>query len=90
MMDAIEKNKLFFEEEVYNSLRYLSEALGVYFIEKLKINFNWKVFANYFLCVDALKEKNQKKVKYYLTNALKHCSDQPGKCSIKMKCNELC
>ncbi len=77
-MDAIEKNKLFFEEEVYNSLRYLSEALGVSFIEKLKINFNWKVFANYFLCVDALKEKNQKKVKYYLTNALKHCSDQPG------------
>lgn len=76
MTGAIEKNKSLFEEKVYHSLKYLSEELNISFIEKLKINFNWKVFANYFLCIDAIKEKSQRKAEYYLTQALNHCSDQ--------------
>jgi hypothetical protein len=73
---TIEKNKLFFEQKVYDSLKYISEPLGIDFIEKSKTNFNWKVFANYFLCIDAIREKNQKKAEHYLTNALNHLPDQ--------------
>lgn len=66
MITAIEKNKSLFEDEVLSSLKYLSENFNISFNDELKINYNWKVFANYFLCVDAIKEQNQKKCRKFL------------------------
>ncbi|KER04743.1 HEXXH motif domain-containing protein [Photorhabdus temperata] len=74
MITVIEKNKAFFEDEVLSSLKYLSENFNIAFNDELKINYNWKVFANYFLCVDAIKEQNQKNAENFLKSALDHLS----------------
>ncbi|MQL47085.1 hypothetical protein GEA64_03365 [Photorhabdus khanii] len=74
MTAAIEKNKSFFEDEVLSSLKYLSENFNIAFSDKLKINYNWKVFANYFLCVDAIKEQDQKNAEIFLKSALNNLS----------------
>ncbi|NHB95591.1 hypothetical protein [Photorhabdus stackebrandtii] len=79
---AIEKNKLFFEDEVLSSLKYLSENFNIAFSGKLNINYNWKVFANYFLCVDAIKEQDQKNAVIFLKSALDNLSAHNPKMTV--------
>lgn len=74
MNEIIERNKIFFNEEVLSSLRYLSENFNIPVEDTVSVNYNWRVFANYFLCVDAIKEGNGSSAEVFLRSALNNLS----------------
>lgn len=74
MRDIIETNKHFFNGEVLNSLKYLSENFNIPVDDQVGVNYNWQVFANYFLCVDAIKEGDESGAENYLRSALENLS----------------
>lgn len=74
MCDIIETNKHFLNEEVLASLKYISENFNIPVDKNVAVNYNWKVFANYFLCVDAIKEGDGSRAETYLRSALGNLS----------------
>jgi len=66
----IENNKKRFDEKILSSLKYISESLKTPFRIDAEIHFNWQVYANYFLCLDAIKENNEDNARKYHCFAL--------------------
>lgn len=73
----IEMNKNYFDCQIFDSLKYLSDYFNVDFPVngQANVNYNWKVFAYHFLCVDAIKLVDLFTAEDYLRSALKKLSD---------------
>lgn len=67
---VIEINKHFFAAEVLYSVKYIAGNFKISIEDNLTVNYNWRVFANYFLCVEAIKEGNCNNAEDFLRNAL--------------------